>query len=564
MDPYGNFPVNCPNGSGRSIRLGNSMGGGEGEGISYEFTIPANKNEYSLIYHYAVVFQDPNHLEYQQPRMEIEIKNVSDDAVINCSSFSFLPYGNILPGFFVSSNSAGDGTPVWCKNWSAVSINLDGLAGKTIRLFFRTGDCTFRRHFGYAYLDVNSECSSEFVGSTYCNDDTLVNVTAPYGYQNYTWFNSNFSQVLGNQQTLTFNPPPPSGTQVAVAIVPYNGYGCLDTLYAKLIDTLTVTANAGPDALFCISPIMIGANAKPGLVYNWTPSFGLSNASVSNPQARPDSTTTYVLTTRHDGGGCVSTDTMQVKSAPVDNFIELIGDDFYCIGSGDSAVLRVRPTDSIQWFRNGVAITGAHKAVYRVNQPGAYHAVLFNSSGCSAATAAKNISIDKPTPGVRYADHHAVSNIPSVLKARPLGDSVVWTPALSLNSNASFNPVFLGNVNLLYTITIKTKTGCTTVDTLLVKIMDNADIYVPTAFTPNSDGRNDLLKPVLAGIKELRFFRVFNRWGQLLFETKSEQRGWDGTIQGRRQATEVVVWIAEGLGDDGKVYTKKGTCVLVR
>jgi gliding motility-associated-like protein len=94
--------------------------------------------------------------------------------------------------------------------------------------------------------------------------------------------------------------------------------------------------------------------------------------------------------------------------------------------------------------------------------------------------------------------------------------------------------------------------------------MDNADIYVPTAFTPNSDGRNDLLKPVLAGIKELRYFRVYNRWGQLLFETKSEQRGWDGTIQGRRQATEVVVWIAEGLGDDGKVYTKKGTCVLVR
>jgi hypothetical protein len=58
-DPYGGFPVNCPNGSGHSIRLGNDRGGGEAEGISYEFTIPADRNVYSLMYYYAVVFQDP-------------------------------------------------------------------------------------------------------------------------------------------------------------------------------------------------------------------------------------------------------------------------------------------------------------------------------------------------------------------------------------------------------------------------------------------------------------------------------------------------------------------------
>jgi hypothetical protein len=209
-DPYGSFPINCPNGSGYSIRLGNSEGGGQAEGVSYEFTIPANKNEYSLIYHYAVVFQDPNHLENEQPRMEIEITNVSDNDIIDCSSFSFFPFGTLLPGFYESPTLGNGGTPVWCKNWSAVSINLDGLAGKTIRLFFRTGDCTFRRHFGYAYIDVNSECSSEFVGATYCKDDTAVNITAPYGYQSYRWFNSNFSQVIGYDQTLTFDPPPPA------------------------------------------------------------------------------------------------------------------------------------------------------------------------------------------------------------------------------------------------------------------------------------------------------------------------------------------------------------------
>src|SRR5688572_21794055 len=58
IDEYGGFPVNCPNGSGRSIKLGNNRAGTEAEGISYQFTIPANQDVYSLIYHYAVVFQD--------------------------------------------------------------------------------------------------------------------------------------------------------------------------------------------------------------------------------------------------------------------------------------------------------------------------------------------------------------------------------------------------------------------------------------------------------------------------------------------------------------------------
>jgi len=134
LDEYGGFPVVCPNGSGYSIRLGNNLPGTQAEGVSYQFTIPSNQNVYSLIYHYAVVFQDPNHRPEEQPRMEIEVRNVTDNEIISCSSFTFIPYGNILPGFFTSPNPRGD-TPVWCKDWSAVSVNLDGMAGKTIKLF---------------------------------------------------------------------------------------------------------------------------------------------------------------------------------------------------------------------------------------------------------------------------------------------------------------------------------------------------------------------------------------------------------------------------------------------
>jgi len=66
-DVYGNFPVTCPNGSGYSVQLGNDLGGGQAEGISYTFTIPANENAFSLIYNYAVVFQAPGHRQNEQP-----------------------------------------------------------------------------------------------------------------------------------------------------------------------------------------------------------------------------------------------------------------------------------------------------------------------------------------------------------------------------------------------------------------------------------------------------------------------------------------------------------------
>ena len=88
----------------------------------------------------------------------------------------------------------------------------------------------------------------------------------------YTWYNNNFSQVLGNQQTITFKPIPEVGSTYPVILVPYNGYGCLDTLYAKLSDTLTVVSIAGKDNVSCNeNPVTLGAIPKPGLVYSWSP-----------------------------------------------------------------------------------------------------------------------------------------------------------------------------------------------------------------------------------------------------------------------------------------------------
>jgi gliding motility-associated-like protein len=564
VDFFGGFPVICPNGSGYSIRLGNNTGGGQAEGISYEFTIPPGRDIYSLIYHYAVVFQDPNHQEFQQPRLEIEVTNVTDNTVITCSSLTFIPFGPVLPGFFVSATQQ-DTTNVWCKDWSAVSINLDKNAGKTIRLSFKTADCTFTRHFGYAYIDVNSECSSEFVGATYCPEDAFINVTAPFGYQSYTWYNNNFTQTLGSTQNIIFYPPPPVGTVIAVEVVPYNGYGCKDTLYAQLIDTLTVRSNAGRDTLSCNgSPVPIGSNSKPGLKYSWSPSTGLSDPNIANPRAGPTVKTTYILTTSSAGGGCPARDTVVVDASVIDTTLIVEGKLSYCITSGDSTVFRVNPTTSIQWLRDNFPISGQTRPRLKVNQSGTYSALLTNDKGCVATTKEKIVLIESPVPGITYPIAYAVVNYPLQLNARPIGVDAEWSPPTFLNSSSGFIPVFNGTTDKLYIIAIESAAGCMTVDTQMVKVFKEVKFYVPSGFTPNEDGLNDFLKPIPVGMKEFKYFKIYNRWGQLVFDLKDDPRGWDGTIKGRLQGSQVVVWMAEGVGINNVVYRQKGTAVLIR
>ncbi|MEO6455905.1 MAG: T9SS type B sorting domain-containing protein [Ginsengibacter sp.] len=563
LDPFGRFPVSCPNGSGHSIKLGSTTAGGEAEGISYQFTIPANENSYSILYNYAVVFQSPNHRINEQPRMEIEVTNITDNTIISCASFSFIAVGSSLPGFEVSTYT--DSTTVLYKNWSAVSVDLSGNAGKTIRMFFKTADCTFRRHFGYAYIDVNSECSGDFVGATYCPDDSVINIRAPFGYQSYTWYDSALNNILGTQQTLSLPPFGVPGRTVAVKLEPYDGYGCPQTLFARLKDSLVISANAGRDTLSCnLTPVPIGTFPKGGLVYTWSPTAGLSNPDIANPLAAPGKTTTYIVTTNNSGGGCRTKDTVVVRASVIDTSLQLFGKPAFCFGHGDSAILKVQTTENIQWFKDDIALSGVRQTTYRVVSGGTYYALLSNAAGCRISTPKQTIVIEKEKPGISYPTEYAIINLPLPLEARQIGDSVLWKPATSLNSPATFTPTFLGVFEQLYTIEIRTNAGCLTVDTQLVKTVKGVEIYIPSAFTPNKDGINDFFRPILRGVKEVRYFRVFSRWGQLLFESENETSGWDGTYKGIPQDSQAIVWMLQCIGIDGRGYARKGTSVLLR
>lgn len=231
LDIYGHFPVKCPNGSPYSIKLGNSATGAQAERVSYTFTVPAS-GEYSVIFDYAVVLQNPQHDPSQQPRFTARVFNVSDNNYNDCPSFDFIASTD-LPGFKLS-DFTGDGSQnsVYFKEWSKATIDLHNYPNKIMRIEFTTNDCTQGGHFGYAYLDVeNSDITAPITGNAYCNNQNSVTLLGPSGFATYNWYNADQTQMLGTERSLTISPAPPNNMGYKLHVEPFLGLGCADDLY---------------------------------------------------------------------------------------------------------------------------------------------------------------------------------------------------------------------------------------------------------------------------------------------------------------------------------------------
>jgi gliding motility-associated-like protein len=154
------------------------------------------------------------------------------------------------------------------------------------------------------------------------------------------------------------------------------------------------------------------------------------------------------------------------------------------------------------------------------------------------------------------------------MAAVPGGVSYLWTPLLGLShptrsiTDAYYLPA--DPQKILYTITIRDTSGCVNNDQQEVWIFEKPDVYAPTAFTPNSDGANDVFIPFYINIKSLESFRIFNRWGVKIFETNDMSKHWDGTINGSRAPLETYSWVVECYDVNGAKIIRKGMVSLLR
>jgi gliding motility-associated-like protein len=155
---------------------------------------------------------------------------------------------------------------------------------------------------------------------------------------------------------------------------------------------------------------------------------------------------------------------------------------------------------------------------------------------------------------------------PLQLNAVANGDDLLysWFPQNGLDNSLSSHPMAYLQADQTYYLTVTSSEGCIDKDTLNVKVYKGPEFYVPTAFSPNSDGRNDVFHAISPGVTALDFFCVWSRWGQEIFRTQSLTTGWDGSFKGIPSEAGTYVWMIQGKDYLGRTFSRKGTVILVR
>ena len=164
-------------------------------------------------------------------------------------------------------------------------------------------------------------------------------------------------------------------------------------------------------------------------------------------------------------------------------------------------------------------------------------------------------------------DTSVVIGQPLQLKATG-GIAYKWSPPENLSKSDIPDPIALFPYfveGIRYKVIGYSEEGCPDSAYINVKIFKTKPtIFIPTAFTPNNDGKNDILRPIAVGIKNIDYFSIYNRWGQLVFTTKTNGHGWDGNINGSPQGTGTFVWVVKATDYTGAAYFEKGTSILIR
>jgi gliding motility-associated-like protein len=334
----------------------------------------------------------------------------------------------------------------------------------------------------------------------------------------------------------------------------------LDSLNLDNTVTLsTFTPNAICEGLN--TTLSIQSNA---INFAWTPTNTLSNPNIIDPIANPTITAKYYV--KAITGICFKLDsiTVNVNPAPIANAgtSETICFNAYTQLSGAGGLIYSwSPTT----YLSNPNIQNPQVIQAKVNTT--YSLSVKDLNGCNSLNSSSvKISI---TPKVRIFagnDTLVAINQPVQLKVVELSNAGVikyeWTNPYKLNFTNIYNPLATIDKDYEYRVTGKTINNCEGSDTIKLKAYNGPEIYVPNTFTPNRDYKNDLLKPICIGIKSLHYFKVFNRFGELIFETSTINKGWDGFFKGKLQDIATFVWIAEAEDYFGRLIQRKGTSIL--
>jgi gliding motility-associated-like protein len=410
----------------------------------------------------------------------------------------------------------------------------------------------------------------------------LYSVNDPTVPSTYTWKIDGVTQTsTTNSISITWNT---AGTFL-VTVQEHAVNGCSGDIrsgyvYVNPLPNLVVN---NPPAICSVTTVDL---TQPGITTGSDPGLTLgywTNAAGTNPLANPGavaaSGTYYISGT--NSNGCKKIMPVVVTIFPALT-ATLTGGGPVCAGSGKTLTVTFTGIAPYHFTytdgTNNFTVNGINSSTYQINVTPVvtttYTITSFGDANCNGTV--NNISaIVTVVPllqPIRNPMVVANPNVPIQLSARNLGVgySYLWNPSVGLSNSSIYNPMYNYNVQTDYRITITSALGCKVVDSLLVVLLDLAPpllyegIYVPKAWTPNYDGHNDKLFPMVANLRVIKYFRIFNRWGQLVFETNVLGQGWDGVFKGKPQGTDTYTWTAEAIGVNGRQYKSAGNSILIR
>ncbi|MEO6916901.1 MAG: PKD domain-containing protein [Chitinophagaceae bacterium] len=388
-----------------------------------------------------------------------------------------------------------------------------------------------------------------------CSIDTLL-LTA-MGGGSFSWIPNTNTIINANTSTPSVFPKTTTSYQVTV-----NDNGCVNTDVVKVRVIDFVTLELGPDSTICLTDAFQFSPQGDGLKFSWAANPTLSSITVKRPVAIPvNEFTTYQLTA--SVGKCQATDQLTIRAVPFP--VALAGEDAI-ICYEDTVMLNGKITgDSYNWSPASTLINpGSLNPLAYPLRTTSYVLTVYDVLGCPKPKRdTVVVTVKAKILANAGRDTSVVIGQPLKLSATG-GEFFDWSPPFGLSRNNIQSPTAMLSDNMTYIVKVSNGDGCFNYDTVNVKVFKTQpDIFVPNAFTPGKS-TNNRFRPIPVGISVIDFFRVYNRWGQLLYSSNDPTRGWDGTFGGKNQDAGTYVWMVQGSDFTGKKVFRKGSMVLIR
>lgn len=357
----------------------------------------------------------------------------------------------------------------------------------------------------------------------------------------------------------------PAG-QYPVKLWVQNARGCIDSITKDITVHPLPVISAGADTTICLKDTaLLSANGGQSYLWNTTPYLSCLNCA--SPLAYPGEQFQFFVTGT-DQNGCKNKDSVWVRIKT--KVVATPGPDEE-ICDKDTVTLTIAGAKTYKWIPStGLNNDGSATPVASPSATTKYTIISYEGS-CIPDTDFIKVTIH-PLPEVTATGSTKIiaGNSAPISATGKLISRFKWEPSESLNCSDCPDPTAKPSKTTEYIIRVFTDFGCVDSDKVTITVLcDKSQLFIPNTFTPNGDGQNDVFYPRGTGLDKLKSFRIYNRWGETVFERSNmnlndQYSGWDGTFRGNQLPPDVFVYIVEAYCDNGDIMTVKGDITIVR